>query len=82
MSYTDDFDAEQLVLLSDTYLQAWTNYAPIERLRAAFQIAQQLGTFGRGLTWYYYTRQLEPDVRKKYGGEWPYWLRLFLEMVD
>ncbi len=82
MSDTDDFDAEQLVLLSDTYLQAWTNYAPIERLRAAFQKAQQLGTFSHGLTWYYYTQQLEPDVRKKYDGEWPYWLRLFLEMVD
>ncbi|HLJ33707.1 MAG TPA: phosphotransferase [Ktedonobacteraceae bacterium] len=79
MGYSHDFDVRQRALLCEIYLQAWTDYAPIEHLRTAFRIAQKLGMFCRGLTWYTYVRQLEPAVREKYAGEWPYWLQLFLK---
>ncbi|MDQ2714274.1 MAG: aminoglycoside phosphotransferase family protein [Chloroflexota bacterium] len=77
-----DLNGAQQEYLRDVYLEAWTSYAPIERLREAFQIAQKLGILGRGLTWYQYIRSLEPKVRQKYAGEWPYWLQLFLGTAD
>jgi hypothetical protein len=69
-----NFSAKQLKALDESYLSAWSAYGPIERLREAFELGKKLGRLCRGLTWYHYTRHLEPSVRQKFEGDWPSWL--------
>lgn len=79
--YLPFFTNEQLNTLSEVYLQPWTVYASMERLREAFELAQPLGLLCRGLTWYTYLKSLGPETRQKYVLNWPYWLQLFLEAM-
>lgn len=80
--YVLEYDEATLARLRDAYLKPWTAYASMERLRAAFALAQRLGTFCRALTWYRLIAHVEPKARPEYEGSLPYWLRLFLGTVE
>jgi hypothetical protein len=73
-----EYSDEQLDVLRDIYLAEWTKYGSIERLREAFEHAQQLGKLCRALTWYNYICNLEPQEYQKYRDAWPAWLKVFM----
>lgn len=76
--YRHNFDQETLDRLRDVYLECWTRYAPMERLREVFSLAERLAKLCRALTWRHFIRHLEPGRRWKCEGNWPYWLQVFL----
>lgn len=77
-----NFNARHMKSLDEIYLNEWAAYAPVERLREAFKSGKKLGMLCRGLTWYYYIRQVEPDIRQKYEADWTSWLHIFLRSVE
>lgn len=76
--YLHEYDDEMLNGLRDAYLMEWTRYEPIERLQAAYMLAQRIGKLCRALTWYRLVSQLEPSTRREHETSFPYWLRVFL----
>lgn len=64
--------------LREAYLAPWTRYAPMERLRQAFDLAQRLGLLCRALTWHQTVSSLEEADRWAYASSVPWGLRGFL----
>lgn len=77
--YVYEYDEEALNRLRDMYLQAWTQFAPLEQLRDAFELALRLGILCRALTWHRAVEQLEESEKWAYEGSMPYWLKMFLD---
>lgn len=74
LAYSD----EMLERLCTVYLEQWTRFEPMERLREAFVLAQKLGKLCRALTYYNLIQHIEPDARWEFEGAVPYWLQVFL----
>jgi hypothetical protein len=76
--YLLDFDEAALDRLRDAYLEPWTEYAPMRRLREALPLACRFAKLSRALTWHGFVPGMEPDARWEYAGSVPYFLRMFL----
>jgi hypothetical protein len=75
--YVLKFPPETITHLRNTYLQQWTQFAPMELLQEACTLAQRLGKLCRALTWGHLLAHLSPDERWEYEAIYPYWLRVF-----
>ena len=80
--YVLEYDDEKLDRLREAFLVPWTRFEPIERLREAYVLAQQLGKLCRALTWRRLVSDIEPGARWEYEGAFPHWLRLFLGTAE
>lgn len=69
------FDGVGLDDLVDAYLEQWTCYAPIERLREAWRLAQPLGEMHQAISNHYIVESLEPASKHELAGAIPYWIR-------
>jgi hypothetical protein len=72
------WDAATLDRQRDAYLDAWTAWEPLERLREAAALADRVALLCRALTWHAVTTHAEPGARWEYADRAPYWLALFL----
>jgi hypothetical protein len=66
--------------LRDTYLQAWTSFAPKERLLYAFEQSKPLNALHQAVSYRHILEGLEPDTRDELRGGLTYWLRMVLEL--
>jgi hypothetical protein len=80
--YLLDYDAATLDRLRDAYLAAWTERAPLAKLREAFALAHRVGYLCRALTYYEATAGIEPLLRGEYADAPGYWLRLFVNDAE
>jgi hypothetical protein len=76
--YLLGFGEVALDRMRDAYLEPWTAYAPMERLREAVPLACRFAKLSRALTWHDFVPGMEPDARWEYEGSAPYFLRMFL----
>jgi hypothetical protein len=75
-------DEDALTHLRDAYLLCWTEYAPMERLIEAYDIARRLASLGRALVWHTVTENVEARRKSEYADSAPYWLRLFVNDAE
>jgi hypothetical protein len=73
-----EYDQAALDRMRDAYLEPWTMYAPLSRLRDTFPLACRLAKLSRALTWQDFVRGSEPDARWEFADAVPYFLRMFL----
>ena len=62
----------------DAYLNAWTKYASIENVRAAFRLAQRISTLVSLFSWYHSILSFSPEQRDAYAHIVPALLQEFL----
>jgi hypothetical protein len=65
--------------LRDVYLEAWTNYAPMERLIEAFEIAYPLGIIVQALNYQWIVQNQETKSKAGWIGAISYYLKKYLE---
>lgn len=61
--------------MRDAYLQPWTAYEPVERLREAFRIAETLGPLHHAISYRHLTASIEPLLRWQMWDAQPRFLR-------
>ncbi|GCE08248.1 phosphotransferase [Dictyobacter aurantiacus] len=76
------FPVETIEHLRDCYLEEWTQFEPIERLRGAYALAQYLGKLCRALTWGRLIASLAPAERWEYAASYPFWLQVFAGLEE
>lgn len=76
--FTLGYDAATLDRLRDVYLQCWTDYAPLVRLREALAITHRLAALGRALSWWQAIQHGDDAYRAASADAVPYWLLTFL----
>ncbi len=83
IAYRFDLDenAPELLELEDLYLREWQEYATLDRLRKAFDLAMILGRMNRALTWHMVVSSLPQPYRSNEADAVPGWLQLFLEKI-
>lgn len=67
--------------LLDAYLEPWTVFEPMERLRETFAIAQTLAAVHLAWSYHRIIAHLEEDARWEMGGAVPHYLRMALESL-
>ncbi len=72
----------ELSELETLYLKEWQNFAPLDRLREAFDLAMTLGRINRALTWHMVVSSLPEPHRSNEADAVPGWLQLFLEKIN
>lgn len=84
IAYHLELAAEDRALadLRDGYLAAWSDYAPLPALRAAFERARRISMVNRALTWRAALRQATPAQRATDAGAVPGWLQEYLAAAD
>jgi len=76
-----DENAPELHELEDLYLREWQEYAALDHLHKAFDLAMILGRINRALTWHMVVSSLPEPHRSKNADAVPGWLQLFLEKI-
>lgn len=76
-----DANAPELHELEELYLREWQEYASLDRLHKAFDLAMILGRINRALTWHMVVSNLPEPHRAKEANAVPGWLQLFLEKI-
>lgn len=56
----------KLIELRDLYLRPWTDFAPLAKLRQAWQLAHHLSKFVRTINWYQVVKTTESDKVPEY----------------
>lgn len=74
----DNPDAE--VRLRDAYLEAWTEYMPMERLIEAFEESRPLGALHQMMTYMWIRTNIAPDARPELDGGLLHWTRNLLRL--
>lgn len=74
-------NAPELHELEDLYLREWQEYATLDCLHKAFDLAMTLGRINRALTWHMVVSSLSEPHRSKEADAVPGWLQLFLEKI-
>jgi len=77
-----DAHAREVAQLRDVYLASWTRFGTPGALRAAFDLAQQVGMVARALTWHHVVSPLPGPAKQEYAGAVPGWLQEFLTAVE
>lgn len=75
-------DGPEIASLRDAYLEPWTDLAPLTQLRAAADLAQQIGTVCRALTWHRVISSLPPAIQAEYAEPVPGWLLEFHDLIS
>lgn len=65
--------------LLDAYLNAWTDFAPLEHLKSLLSSIQIAGYLHQAVSYQYISRGLEPSARFEVAFGIPYWLRLVMK---
>jgi hypothetical protein len=68
--------------LCDAYLEPWTRYAPLTRLREIVPSAYALGCLGRALSWDLTLGGLSSEWRDQYTEPVPGWLELWADAAE
>jgi hypothetical protein len=68
--------------LRDAYLQEWTAFEPMERLREAFDLAQSLGLVHQALGYDWIDAHLEESARWEWSGGATNWLQSLLKRMS
>ncbi len=68
--------------LVDIYLREWLDFAALDRLYEAFDLAMVLGRINRALTWHMVVSTLPEPHRTKEANAVPGWIQLFLEKIS
>lgn len=76
--YILHYDQTALDYVRDAYLDCWTGYEPVARLREALALTHRLAALSRALTWWQVLAHAEPDYRAENADAVPYWLLTFL----
>lgn len=76
--YVLKYDEPMLERLTQTYLEPWTRYEPMERLQRIFELAHRLGILYKALSWFDLITHLEPGMRWMHADMALYYLRVFL----
>ena len=76
--YILEYDEQERERLCQAYLDPWTRYASMERLKRAFELAHRLGALYRALSWYRLLAPIEPERRGKLEDSVLYFLQVFL----
>lgn len=77
-----DDGAPELDHLRDVYLEAWTGFASIDRLRAAFKLALRLAAVNGTLVWHDVVSRLTGPTREEYAVPVPGLLQEFLTLGE
>jgi hypothetical protein len=72
-------DDAALHSLCASYLNSWTDHAPMDHLCKALPLALRAGMLCRAITWYHAVAALEDSAKWEYEGAMPHFLRLFLQ---
>jgi hypothetical protein len=67
--------------LEDIYLKEWLDYASLDRLHEALDLAMVLGRINRALTWHMVVSSLPEPYRSQQADAVPGWIQLFLEKI-
>lgn len=78
----ENLDAEAAPDLRDAYLEQWTSYAPIERLRELWALAEPLGSLHQAVSYYHIVESVESAARRPLAGAIAYWIRRALQSVQ
>jgi aminoglycoside/choline kinase family phosphotransferase len=76
--YILEYDDETLHRIRDTYLDGWTEYAPMEYLYELLDITHRLAALGRALSWWQVMPHADEHYRAENADAVPYWLLTFL----
>ena len=76
-----DADAPELSRLRDIYLEPWSARVSRVDARAAFELAQKIGTLSRALTWDRVLAGVPPEERGEHADAVPGWVQEYLEAV-
>jgi hypothetical protein len=76
-----DIEKEERERLRDIYLDAWTDRAPMEGLREAYDLAQTLGALYHALSYYWIVQNTEPSSLWQWEDVPAYYLRAFLQRM-
>lgn len=77
----EHLDADAALDLRDAYLEQWTGYAPIERLRKLWTLAEPLGALHQAVSYYHIVENLEASARRPMAGAIAYWIRQALKSL-
>ncbi len=80
--YSYGADEATLDRLRESYLEPWTQFAPMPRLLEAYAPAQRLAKLCRALSWHQVVSGMEPHARWEAADSLPYWLSIFAKDVD
>jgi hypothetical protein len=65
----------------DAYLNLWTAYEPIDRLRGIWQVAEPLGALHQAVSYQHILAALEPNSRPELSGGLRYWLQQIVKTM-
>jgi Phosphotransferase enzyme family len=74
--------APHSIRLREVYLEAWADYAPLARLREAFELGLALGALYQTLSYHRIISSIEPSLGAEWSGALPSWLRQGLDRLD
>lgn len=77
----ENLNVEAAPDLRDAYLEQWTSYAPIERLRELWSLAEPLGALHQAVSYYHIVASLEPATQRPLAGAIAYWIRRALQSL-
>lgn len=78
--WEEDVDAREAVL--DAYLDTWSEYAPADRLRELWRMAEPLLALNQAISYRYIAAGIEPGSTGELAWAIPNWLRRALSSVD
>jgi thiamine kinase-like enzyme len=78
MQYIADYNIAGRDQLLATYFQAWTQYEPMERLQAAWQLAEPLGALHQAVSYQHILAVLEPTSKREMIWGVPEWIKRLL----
>ena len=64
------------------YLEAWTDFAPMDRLQKAFELSQTLAALHQAVSYYRILTGVEPDALWEWETDLPYFLRMVVSRLN
>ncbi len=77
----EEYDSGARVLVVNTYLNLWTAYEPIDRLRTMWQLAEPLGALHQAVSYQHILATLEPTSKQEMLTGAADWLRRMVRMM-
>jgi hypothetical protein len=75
-------DSAEILRLRDVYLEPWTRFAPLDKLRPMFAHGYLLGMLCRAVTWEGFLATASQEVRDEYDRNAAIWLDILREAVE
>jgi hypothetical protein len=72
----------EVLRLRDAYLEVWTQFAPLDELRAMFDAGYVLGMLCRAVTWERFLASASQEARDEYDRNAAIWLDIVREAIE